>query len=76
MVAEADVFLVDVSMPGIGGLEFARIVREKYPDRKVALITANIQDTMHQKAEDLGVGFIEKPPTQAMLQKWLETIDD
>ena len=45
-----DVVVVDIKMPGIGGLEVLRAISRRYPDVKVILMTG------HGSAEDLEVG--------------------
>jgi len=35
-----DLITIDVEMEGINGLELAGILREKYPDKKIVLLTA------------------------------------
>jgi DNA-binding response OmpR family regulator len=45
-----EVLLVDVKMPGLGGLELARTVREQHPDLQIVLITG------HSSAREAEVG--------------------
>jgi len=57
-----DVVIVDVKMPGIGGLEVLRTVSRRYPNVKVILMTG------HGSAEDSEIGrrlgavaYLQKP---------------
>jgi DNA-binding response OmpR family regulator len=45
-----DVVLVDVKMPGLGGLDLARAIRASWPDQPVVLLTG------HTSAEDVATG--------------------
>ena len=56
-----DVALVDYNMPGMNGIELARVLRIQFPHIKMALITANIQDYIAQEATSVGMEFITKP---------------
>ncbi|NGZ06857.1 MAG: response regulator [Magnetococcales bacterium] len=53
--------LLDFNMPGMNGIELAEKLMVKCPGVAVYLVTANIQDRMHQRAESMGIGFIKKP---------------
>lgn len=55
---------VDLNMPGMDGLLLASKLKERFPDIKIGLLTANIQDRVRQKASSLGIGFISKPITE------------
>jgi DNA-binding NtrC family response regulator len=57
-----DVVIIDVKMPGIGGIEVLRTVSRRYPDVKVILMTG------HGSAEDSEIGrrlgavaYLQKP---------------
>ena len=58
-----DLISMDVNMPGMSGLEAAGRIRMHYPDVRIVLCTANIQDAVRQAAEKAGVMFIAKPIT-------------
>jgi len=58
-----DMFTIDFNMPGINGLELAEKLKVDFPSAKMALLTANIQDSIRNKAEAVGVEFIAKPIT-------------
>ncbi|HJU70412.1 MAG TPA: response regulator [Paucimonas sp.] len=63
-----DLILLDVNMPGMGGLAAVEKLREKSPSVNITLMTANVQDATRNKASALRVGFIEKPVTEARIQ--------
>lgn len=54
---------LDVNMPGMSGLEVAGRVRLHYPDIRLVICTANIQDAVRKTAEKAGVKFTTKPIT-------------
>ncbi|MBS98135.1 MAG: response regulator [Oceanospirillaceae bacterium] len=57
----ADVALIDFNMPGRDGLELAEALKAKYPDTRMALVTANIQDALAARARSIGLAFLPKP---------------
>ncbi|MGE5478731.1 MAG: response regulator [Bacteroidales bacterium] len=59
--AKPDFVVLDVNMPGLGGLETARLMRARAPHLPITLLTANIQDPVRHQAEGLEVGFLTKP---------------
>lgn len=59
-----DLVILDYNMPGMDGLEVAAKMRERNPDVAISMLTANIQDSIQQKAAQLGVGFAKKPITE------------
>jgi CheY-like chemotaxis protein len=67
----ADLVLLDLNMPGMGGLATAAILRERYPAMRVCVVTANVQVAMRDKAEALGVAYVEKPITQQRIAQIL-----
>ncbi|GAB0056588.1 Cyclic di-GMP phosphodiesterase [Candidatus Magnetaquicoccaceae bacterium FCR-1] len=58
---EVRLALVDFNMPGMNGIELAERLMACNPRISVYLVTANIQERMHQRAESMGIGFIKKP---------------
>jgi CheY-like chemotaxis protein len=55
---------MDVNMPGMLGTEAVQLIREQYPAVKIAIFSANIQESMQNKAAELGVKFVAKPVTE------------
>lgn len=66
--------LMDVNMPGMGGIAAAEQLRQSHPALKIALQTANIQDAIRNKATELGLAFVEKPITAARIHKLLDDL--
>ncbi len=56
--------ILDLNMPGMDGLVLAKKLLERFPNVKIGLLTANIQDMVRQKAKALGITFIPKPITE------------
>ena len=70
-----DFVILDVNMPGMGGLEAAKRLKEVYPQAVITLLTANIQDPVRDQAESLGVGFLSKPVRGDVLMAFLSAED-
>lgn len=66
-----DFILIDVNMPGMGGLAAAQRLREMHAGASISMLTANIQEPVRHQAEGLGVGFITKPIREDSLLAFL-----
>ena len=71
-----DLILLDINMPGMGGLAAVEKLREKCPAVHISLLTANVQDATRNKAKALGVGFAEKPITEACINQIIAVLED
>lgn len=59
-----DLVILDLTMPGMNGLELLSQIKQVDPSARVIIGTADIQEYSRKLAEDLGaVGFITKPFT-------------
>ena len=68
-----DFVLVDYNMPGKDGLTLASELRERNPEIGVAVISANHQLEVIERARATGATFIRKPLTEPALAEFLRT---
>ena len=71
-----DLVLLDVNMPGMGGIAAIDALRAKRPDIAITLVTANVQDAIRGKAQALNVGFLEKPITETRIQQVIASVEN
>lgn len=72
---QPDLVSMDVNMPGMNGLQVAGHIRILFPDIRVVLCTANIQEAMRTAAEKLRVHFVAKPITPKAVVKMVELFE-
>lgn len=70
-----DLISLDVNMPGMGGLAAAELLHTECPQARISLLTANIQEATRNKAEALGIGFVEKPITEARIHNMIAVVE-
>ncbi|KAB8041878.1 response regulator [Janthinobacterium aquaticum] len=66
--------LLDVNMPGMGGLAAAEQLRAQCPQTHIFLVTANVQNAIRNRAVELGVGFMEKPITETRIHQLIDSL--
>lgn len=66
--------LIDVNMPGMGGLAAAEQLRALCPLAHISMVTANVQNATRNRASELGIGFMEKPITEARIHALIGAI--
>lgn len=69
---QPDFVTMDVNMPGISGFEAAEKLLGLLPQARIAMLTANIQESSRDRAVALGVKFVQKPVTEAAIQQAVE----
>ena len=74
--AGPDIALLDFNMPGKDGLALAGEVRALDPAIKVAVISANHQVEVIDRARAAGASFLHKPLTVQALAEFLELAPD
>jgi CheY-like chemotaxis protein len=70
-----DLILMDVNMPGMGGIAAAEQLRQEFPAIPISLLTANVQTATRERAAAMGIGFVEKPITEARIALLLATLE-
>jgi len=70
-----DLVLMDVNMPGMGGIAAAEQLRRLLPTLRISLLTANVQSATRERAAELGIGFMEKPITEARIAELVAALE-
>ena len=70
-----DLVLLDLNMPGMGGLAAVTGLQAKCPGIRITLLTANVQDAIRDKAKAMGIGFAEKPITEARIDQIIASFE-
>ncbi len=66
-----DFISLDMNMPGRDGLTISPELQDLCPDAKIALLTANFQERVKDKAQAQGLSFIPKPITEEKVVDYL-----
>jgi|SRR5271154_1514253 len=69
--AKPDLAVVDFNMPGRDGLELAAEFRRVRPAIPVAVISANLQREIIERAHAIGAAFLSKPLAEPALKEFL-----
>lgn len=67
-----DIALLDFNMPGRNGLDLAAEFRESKPRMPVAVVSANRQQEILNRARAIGAAFLTKPLTEEALAEFLK----
>lgn len=70
-----DLISLDINMPGMSGIDAIGQLRKNCPNARIVLVSGNIQDDIREQAAQLGVGFVEKPITEACISKVLACLN-
>lgn len=72
----ADYCTMDINMPGMLGTDAAAQILAKYPAIRIAIFSANIQESQQIRARWLGAFFIAKPVTVKTVAHALEFFEN
>jgi DNA-binding NarL/FixJ family response regulator len=73
--SEADLLLLDVSLPDGNGIDLCREIKAKYPNLKVLILTSHSELSVIQRALDNGAsGFIMKNASAEVILEGIQTV--
>ncbi|WP_374247727.1 response regulator [Thermomonas sp.] len=67
-----DYCTMDVNMPGMLGTDAAAAILQAHPQVRIAIFTANIQEAVQGRAQQLGAVFVPKPVTEKSIAQALQ----
>ncbi|MFK5986483.1 MAG: response regulator [Pseudomonadota bacterium] len=67
-----DYFSIDLNMPGMDGLELIAKLQSTFATSRMALLTANIQEEVFNRAIKHGAACFHKPITEKVMNSLLE----
>lgn len=67
-----DYLTMDMNMPGLTGFEAAEQISTMAPTVRMVMLTANIQESSRLRAEAMGLGFVQKPITDASIKQVID----
>ncbi len=74
-VSKFDMAVLDIMVPKISGLEVLRLIRERFPEMAVIMLTAlGDEQTQVQAFNDYADDYVVKPVSPIILLKRMETI--
>ena len=72
-----DVILMDISMPGINGIQATKLIRDKNPDAKIVILTMLDQEGYVYEAIKAGAtGYMLKSTSSDELVKAIQTVNE
>ncbi len=75
LVHEPSLFLIDLHLPGMNGLEVTKLIRTIFPSVPIIIITALSRDKYEEKAIEMGATtFLEKPFIPAQLRSLVSSL--
>lgn len=72
----ASIAILDYNMPGMNGLELALQLRRRDMHMHIAIISANIQQSLRDDAQKIGVAFIAKPIDPVLIRDYLDSLQE
>ncbi|HEX4861707.1 MAG TPA: response regulator [Rhizomicrobium sp.] len=73
--AAPDIAIFDFNMPGRDGLALAAETRSLRPDMPIAVISANHQQEVVDRAQAMGAQFLSKPITEQGLRDFVSSAE-
>jgi CheY-like chemotaxis protein len=70
-----DAALLDLNMPGMGGFELAEQLHVRFPKAHLAILAANIQKRVEERAVAAGYPFLQKPLTSDLIAAFVDEVE-
>lgn len=70
-----DIAIFDLNTPRMNSMALSEKLKSLCPNAGYSLITANIQDTIKERADKLNLTFIGMPITKDKVEAYLDTLD-
>lgn len=70
-VPQLDFATIDYNMPGMNGLDLASALKAKFPEARLALLTANVQGALRRRTTEAGIEFLDKPVSESKMSAFL-----
>ena len=70
----AEFILLDYNMPGDDGITVAEKIRLARPDARMAILTANVQDALSERAHQHDLPFMKKPAKDSEVIAFLKGV--
>ncbi len=72
---DIQLMIIDYNMPGKTGLEVAGDLIRLHPKAHKFMLSANIQDAIREKAEQLSLKFVSKPITEDRIKSIISVLE-
>lgn len=66
-----DFCTMDINMPGMLGTDAAAAILQTHPKVRIAIFSANIQESVQSRVQQLGAIFVAKPVTEKSIAQAL-----
>lgn len=67
-----DYCTLDINMPGMLGTDAAAVILQSHPQMRIAIFSANIQEAVQARAQQLGAAFVAKPVNEKSIAQALQ----
>lgn len=69
---QPDYCTMDINMPGMLGTDAAREILKKYPNIRLVIFSANVQEAYQEEAKAMGTILVSKPVNEGSIAQALD----
>lgn len=74
-ILKIDLIIMDIDMPGLNGIETAKIIRKEMSDKKIIMLTMHDEKAVIKQLQDIGAdGYLLKNSPKAELMRAIEAV--